>query len=637
MRLRWFSSIFLVFALGCAATGPGLLTRADLLRQFPEDRYIVGIGEAKLTDDLAACRRTAEDQARQDIASQIRVRVEGQVKSLFEEQSKRGYSERLLDAQRVSVSYFQTLSISTSEAVLEGVRIVESRPVPKAGMYQAVAVLDRRLAGASLAQRMAQSYAKAEQLIHQATSSDDFLRAFKLYIQARDRVAEAMAWENDFRILAGRPQLAFERLESAVDKPESRRPTLVSIDDALASLIADLSIAKVGGDGQVLTRSPSNLILSAELRFRGQPLTGYPVAFRSRTHQVSVDSVVRTDEKGVASAQILYVSAAVPQNVQIVASPKVPGVANDGKDPRFFSWVRSLLESKSVEFMLHAKRPRPNNLEAGMQALMAELSEKARHLKSPLRVAVEDLAEGETSAPTALGRYLSDKIRLAAGGNSLFRVVADRGGLASYVLTGKYWLRPSWVDVNVFLVDSLGQMVASASAQLDTAALELGTSVLAPTPVASVKSLLSDFSTGAGLQVSIWGPRGVRGFYRQGESFWFFLKANRPCYIYVVDFASDGKPKVLVPSQLAPNNYLAHAGTFRIPQELGHKFIVTPPFGTDVVKVFASERPLDIRTVLNSAQSPEVALRGVRGLAVQPTIGQTTGYAEASMVIVTGP
>ncbi|MBI5179010.1 MAG: LPP20 family lipoprotein [Nitrospinae bacterium] len=106
---------------------------AEIKKQYPDDQYLVGVGQVKTSGNSAADRRVAEVMARYEIAKQIRVRVETEmVDSMCE-----GKSPECKNEVRMVIK-------QTVDEVLTGSKIADY--TEEKGMAAAVAVLPKAAA-----------------------------------------------------------------------------------------------------------------------------------------------------------------------------------------------------------------------------------------------------------------------------------------------------------------------------------------------------------------------------------------------------------------------------------------------------------------------------------------------------------
>ncbi len=81
--------------------------------------------------------------------------------------------------------------------------------------------------------------------------------------------------------------------------------------------------------------------------------------------------------------------------------------------------------------------------------------------------------------------------------------------------------------------------------------------------------------------------------FRIGEMITFSFKANRDCYLTLVNIPTDGSLNVIFPNSFHRNNFVRAGKVYTIPDaSYGFDFEVQGPRGIDQVKAIASEEPL---------------------------------------------
>lgn len=94
-------------------------------------------------------------------------------------------------------------------------------------------------------------------------------------------------------------------------------------------------------------------------------------------------------------------------------------------------------------------------------------------------------------------------------------------------------------------------------------------------------------------KVDIWTDR-FR--YRIGDEITFNFRANRDCYLTIINIGASGNITVLFPNRFKQNNFIKANRIYKIPSE-GYDifaFKIDPPSGIDRVKAIASLTPLTI-------------------------------------------
>jgi serine/threonine protein kinase len=95
------------------------------------------------------------------------------------------------------------------------------------------------------------------------------------------------------------------------------------------------------------------------------------------------------------------------------------------------------------------------------------------------------------------------------------------------------------------------------------------------------------------LTVKVWTNKKAGEVYKKGEIIKFYFKANKDSYLYLYHMDAAGKVKMLFPNGFSKENRLKANQVYTIPDAaMNFNIEVTPPFGTEQVKVVASLQPM---------------------------------------------
>jgi len=91
------------------------------------------------------------------------------------------------------------------------------------------------------------------------------------------------------------------------------------------------------------------------------------------------------------------------------------------------------------------------------------------------------------------------------------------------------------------------------------------------------------------LKVKIWTDKKE---YKVGEKITFFVKAEKPCYLILLDVRPDGQTKIIFPNQDSKDNFIKDGETYQIPvKSSGIEFRVQGPAGLERLKALVSSQP----------------------------------------------
>ncbi len=127
--------------------------------------------------------------------------------------------------------------------------------------------------------------------------------------------------------------------------------------------------------------------------------------------------------------------------------------------------------------------------------------------------------------------------------------------------------------------------VVPASAQGDIAYRDLS---IQQKPLAALAAPRSE------LKVRAWTGR-RDATYAPGDSVTLYVETNRDAYITILDVGTSGRTHVIFPNRHKPDNFLPANQIVEIPGEnADYRLRVGGPAGRELIKVFASERPLGL-------------------------------------------
>jgi len=287
-----------------------------------------------------------------------------------------------------------------------------------------------------------------------------------------------------------------------------------------------------------------------------------------------------------------------------------------------------------------------HGLDESAEILITKLAEQ---FNENVNVTISDFTYRGKGVSGGFARYFSEKLKAVAVKNERFSVVgfvSGLGGKAIHNIDGTYWELADKIEVQAFLRNPQDNPIAEASTILDkefVKDLSLLPEGFDENVSEKVSILTENHTQDDKIRVELWSDRGV---YKQGEELRLYLRADIDCYVLVLYFQVDGEVVQLFPNENSISGYIKGNKTYQIPDDVkvahGFSLKITPPFGTEVIKIFASKNPFRedyIAYLMNSKSGPfsvsnvgyRGILEGMRGLAVVPE----GGVNEASTVITT--
>lgn len=278
---------------------------------------------------------------------------------------------------------------------------------------------------------------------------------------------------------------------------------------------------------------------------------------------------------------------------------------------------RSLLDAEGAKGIAQVVCPQVRlraeeafrELEGGKALSLAQVEDEIREVRRALEGASLDewtvalgytLAEGaqgkkvmvgaftyrETGVSGEFGRYLTRALSsaLSQAGISLLKKDPEHRGAW---LSGKYWESGDEVVVYAELEGPGGEVTSlQRSIAKDKVPYELR-----PTLAEEMEPLMGE--GGHGLKLALWTDKGRKPSYQEGEQMVAFLKADRDCYVQLIYHDAEGRDFLIFPNRFRRDNFIKAGKVYQIPGPGDRfRFTVSPPFGTEVLKAFASTDPI---------------------------------------------
>jgi len=198
---------------------------------------------------------------------------------------------------------------------------------------------------------------------------------------------------------------------------------------------------------------------------------------------------------------------------------------------------------------------------------------------------------------------------------------------ADAVLEGYYLEGAGRVTVAMTLKNLKGGVLGSAEESIERAMIPYSTA----NPTAGALALVADVAGQDRQQVvKLNTTKGDRfQVYRAGEKVQFLIQVARPLYLYLYGINAQNEVSQLYPGPGQQETPLASAQIHTVPGVRDSwEIVVEPPFGTDVVKLFASERPLPVPTISDKVAAKSFS-EGTRTLVRRDLIQQELSSQKA--------
>jgi hypothetical protein len=241
----------------------------------------------------------------------------------------------------------------------------------------------------------------------------------------------------------------------------------------------------------------------------------------------------------------------------------------------------------------------------------------ANYYKPDITVAFGTFTYGDTGLPSLFSRWLEEGLAASIAGSSRLHIFntsaaaamdpafrAIYGGLfksasVDALLSGRYYDEGQEVRTRLELTSlSDGLLIGTVDFDVPKAklppAMGLAPSDKVAATAASLQNLAPSAEEQGELRVSVSTDRGPGAVYREGENLIVLVTVNEDAWIKVYHVDVNGQVQLIWPNRFESGRRIQAGQLVRIPgSDSPFAFKMTPPFGTEFIKVIASTRKFD--------------------------------------------
>ncbi len=310
--------------------------------------------------------------------------------------------------------------------------------------------------------------------------------------------------------------------------------------------------------------------------------------------------------------------------------------------------ARDAAGCKSLSASLLASRLPKESFSASLDAKIKRLVQQVSANRSGLKIFVSPVIEKRGRYASEFSEYVTAKTRSILVNSQQFEVLEEQPvtrslsntrGLAAKaksiqnldtsaavfsgadaVCEGYYLEGTGRVTVAMTLKNLKGVVLGSAEENIERSMIPYSTANAA----AGNLAVLADIAGQTQQQVvKLNSTKGDRfQVYRAGEKVQFLIQVAKPLYVYLFGINSKNEVSQLYPGPGQQQMPLPAGYLHTVPSEGDNwEITVEPPFGTDVVKLFAAERPLPVPRI-SSATKAKSFSDGTRSLVRRELVQQ---------------
>ncbi len=616
--------------------------------RYSERFYIIGVGAAKKTKNKLEDIQKANNEAFADIVKQIRVTIA--TRSVVE-QMEVITGKKVESVERASAE----LQV-TSEIKIGGLKIVETYFDDKDDIYYSLAVLERETVGKELRDKLNQyynAYSKNLELANLNIKKGNFYQAILNLTESYKNIPSYNELLPLYRFIT---------------RPLAELDTSWSVNEALSTadiksifqnLLSKIVIEKVSGEDQEIVYNQVLQPLVFKIYYTDKeqsiPVAGFRFNFSLKNGVGKISETGISDNSGNVKCQIFELKPYGGNYYVISAKLDLSEfLISTGNYGEYIEW-NDLVKRNEKEVIFTLKKTSltlEDKIRDGVLSLVSKIPSNLKTI-SVLRIYYQD------KLPGPMASYLKQKIESAIEQHTEFALISDeqikmasskyasvsystdefgapesigKYAGAKIVITGSYWESKDAIDLSLRATDVERKVV------LSTASVNIQKSLLPDIPLVPENynpkvddEVIKSENKGDDLKVEVWVDR-PDGIYYNGDSIKIFVRANKDCYIQLVYYDAHGNAILVFPHKREWNNKIEGGRVYRVPGD----FVIQPPFGREILKVFASEKPFPLpkgkeQYGLILIDNPNIFLSNVRGIG----LSSETSYAENSVVITT--
>jgi hypothetical protein len=297
--------------------------------------------------------------------------------------------------------------------------------------------------------------------------------------------------------------------------------------------------------------------------------------------------------------------------------------------------------------LLYSMLPKDSFSES-IDSRLKHLAQKAVGGKSGLKIFINPVVERKNRYSSEFSEYVTAKARSYLVNSQQFDVLEEQPvtrslsntrGLAAKakqvqnletsaalfsgadaVLDGYYFEGTGRVTIVMTLKNLKGGVLGSAEETIDRAMIPYNTVNQAAGTLAEVGDVASQVSQKV---VKLHTTKGdLHQIYRAGEKLQFLIQVAKPLYVYLYGINTKNEINQLYPGPEQRQMPFEVRQVYTVPGDRDSwEIVVEPPFGTDLVKLFASEQPLPVPSITDKAVSKSFS-DGARSLVRRDVIQQ---------------
>jgi hypothetical protein len=608
---------------------------------YPLLRYVVGIGFSEKNSV------SAFQSARSELAKSLKVEIRS----------------KMQDISTVELTHIESIIETEVDTTLEGVNIQDGWYDSDKGVYYSLAALDRKLAAASVEERIKSIKANLYQYIQRgkdAESQGDVIPALSNYLSGYQEAPSLLPLKSMLRVITQ------SRGGANSDSPELKGH---EFNSRIKQVVQNLKISVVSGNRQTV-KSQKNLSESLKAKVYWQkggqevPLKNIPVRFKYTKGRGDLEEEKVSDSNGLVQTTIHKITSFEETNHTIAAQLDFERLISNF-DRKSVGNILSPLQNVRTSFNYSIdKTPWESSKSQGWRSGITNLVNQVIKNISPNSqpvIGIVELKDLRYGKATSFSHILKEdiqnvlaqaealtvkEVRIPEEGKITAEEIAENNGLELYV-AGSYRMERAGLEIRARLIETATSNIKSAADIVikkreinseDLALLEKSGGTSTPNPFQDeyqedLEKLVSSKPDHSPFNIKVWTNKKE---YQIGEKITFSIKAEESCYLTLLDIGPSGNITVIFPNKYHKDNFIISGVTYQIPgPDYGFEFDVHGPAGLERIKAMATLKP-DPLINLNFQQGFHSIERGtsrgtrdIKTIAKKFSLQSSSGWAEA--------
>ena len=607
---------------------------------YPLLRYVVGIGFSEKNSV------SAFQSARSELAKSLKVEIRS----------------KMQDISTVELTHIESIIETEVDTTLEGVNIQDGWFDSAKGVYYSLAALDRKLAAASIEERIKSIKANLYQYIQRgkdAESQGDVVPALSNYLSGYQEAPSLLPLKSMLRVITQSRGGADSDLSELKGHEFNSR---------IKQIVQNLKLSVVSGNRQTV-KSQKNLSepLKAKVYWQkgGQevPLKNIPISFIYTKGRGDLEEEKISDSNGLVQTTIHKITSFEETNHTIAAQLDFERLISNF-DRESVGNILSPLQNVRTSFNYSIdKTPWESSKSQGWRSGITNLVNQVIKNISPDNqpvigiVELKDLRYGKATAFSQILREDIQNVLTQAEGLTIKEVripgegmaaekIAKTNDLELYV-AGSYRMERAGLEIRARLIETATSNIKSSADIVikkreinseDLALLEKFGGTSTPNPFQDeyqedLEKLVSSKPDHSPFKIKVWTDKKE---YQIGEKITFSIESEESCYLTLLDIGPSGNITVIFPNKYHKDNFIISGVTYQIPSpDYGFEFDIQGPAGLERVKAIATLKPdplidLNLQQGFHSIErGTNQGTRDIKTIAKKFSLQSNSDWAEA--------